>query len=105
MMSGSPAWKPQATLTEVARSIMAASLPISHAPNPSPRSQLRSIVVMMATRLREWLVWSVLCCYRCDLPGCRVDGADRAARDISILQRFDVELKILDVAQLIGQGC
>src|SRR5258707_2954808 len=38
--------KPQAMLTEVASSIMAASLPISHAPNPSPRSQLRSIVVM-----------------------------------------------------------
>src|SRR4051812_50106043 len=46
MISGSPAWKPQATLTELASSIMAASLPISHAPKPSPRSQLRSIVFM-----------------------------------------------------------
>ena len=47
MMSASPAWKPQAILTDVASSIMAASLPISQAPNPSPKSQLRSMVVML----------------------------------------------------------
>jgi hypothetical protein len=33
---------------------MAASLPISHGPKLSPRSQLRSMVVM-SVPLREWI--------------------------------------------------
>src|ERR1700744_1268719 len=99
MMSASPAWKPQATLTEVASSIIAASLPISQGPKLSPRSQLRSIVVMMRVRLR--VDGSVRCR---DMPGVGVDGADGAAGDVGILQRFEVEIKVFDIAQPVGQG-
>src|SRR5436305_1590360 len=100
MMSGSPAWKPKAPLTELARSIIAASLPISHAPKPSPRSQLRSIVFMAALRL-----WSS-CGLRLrrDLPRPGIDGADRMARHIGIAERFDVERDSVRGAQAIGQG-
>src|SRR5258707_13703910 len=86
MMSGSPAWKPQAMLTEVASSIMAASLPISHAPNPSPRSQLRAILVMMLLRFRGVdfgvLVRSRYIGERGHLPGRRIDGAHGVAGDV-----------------------
>src|SRR5258705_8928334 len=105
MMSASPAWKPQAMLTEVASSIMAASLPISHAPNPSPRSQLRSIVVMSMSRcasgsmliLRQRI-------RRRNLPCSGVDRADGGAGDISILQRLDVEIESLDRPDAVGQA-
>src|SRR6266576_2282060 len=106
MMSASPAWKPQAMLTEVASSIMAASLPISHAPNPSPRSQLRSIVVMSGVPLREWISGLVLrqrICRR-NLPCSGIDRADGGAGDISILQRLDVEIESIDWPDAIGQA-
>src|ERR1700704_4269144 len=103
MMSASPAWKPQAMLTDVASSIMAASLPISHAPNPSPRSQLRSIVVMSVSPCASGLVLRQRICRR-NLPRSGVDGADGAACNISILQRLDVEIKILDSPDAVGQG-
>src|SRR5689334_16586614 len=97
MMSGSPAWKPQATLTELASSIMAASLPISHAPKPSPRSQLRSIVFMVALRslCRLWL--------RRHLPGPGIHGAHRIAGDVGIAERLDVERDAVGGAQAIRQ--
>src|SRR5450756_673525 len=38
------------------------------------------------------------------MPGSGVDGADGAPGDVSISQRFDVEIKILDSAQPVGQG-
>ena len=44
IVSGSPAWPPQATLALVATSIIAASSPIDHGPKPSPRSEFRSIL-------------------------------------------------------------
>ena len=44
MTSGSPAWKPQATLTEVTIGISSSSRPIGHGPKASPTSALRSIV-------------------------------------------------------------
>src|SRR5206468_11002123 len=100
MMSGSPAWKPQATLTELASSIIAASLPISHAPKPSPRSQLRSIVFMVALRL--W--WSCGLRLLRDLPRPGIHRADRMARDVGIAERFDVERDGVGGAQAIGQG-
>src|ERR1700675_4278356 len=101
MMSASPAWKPQAMLTEVASSIMAASLPISHGPKLSARSQLRSLVVM-SVPLREWIFRSALQSVLRQrirgrrLPGSGVDRADGAAGDVSISQCLDVEIKILD---------
>src|SRR5690348_2313785 len=45
---GSPAWKPQATLALVTRRSIAASSPRVHRPNDSPRSALRSMVVIGA---------------------------------------------------------
>src|SRR3984893_16224829 len=109
MMSASPAWKPQATLTEVASSIMAASLPISHGPKLSPRSQLRSMVVM-SVPLREWIFrWSLQSFLRQRVRGRRlprpgVDRADGAARDVSISECLDVEIEIIDGAEPVGQG-
>src|ERR1700694_4132422 len=98
MMSASPAWKPQATLTEVASSIMAASLPISQAPKPSPRSQLRSMVVMLFSVFEFVLPGLVLRprVRRRNLPRSGVDSADGSAGDVRILQRLDVEIKGLD---------
>src|SRR5260221_5135547 len=107
MMSASAAWKPQAMLTEVASSIMAASLPISQAPNPSPRSQLRSMVFIWMSSFWGGDLLSVRCQHiraGCNLPGDGVDGAHRAAGDISILQRLNVEIKALNGAQTVGQG-
>src|SRR5271155_3666614 len=97
-------------LTEVASSIMAASLPISQGPKLSPRSQLRSIVVMMVVRFGlmdlglsgPWLVAKSYC--QKSLPGSGVDRADRVSGDISIPERLDVEIKIRDSAPAIGQG-
>jgi hypothetical protein len=43
MVSGSPAWKPQAMLALVTRSSRASSSPIRQAPKDSPRSALRSM--------------------------------------------------------------
>src|SRR5688572_6555231 len=43
MTAGSPAWKPQATFTDVTRARRSASWPMAQAPNPSPMSALRSI--------------------------------------------------------------
>src|SRR6202040_1057908 len=113
MMSASPAWKPQATLTEVASSIMAASWPISHGPKLSPRSQLRSMVVMsVPLRVDLWLISSVKlvgsvlrqCIRRWRLPGPDVDGADGAAGDVSISERLDVEFKTVDRTEPVRQG-
>src|SRR5882724_7387482 len=94
MMSASPAWKPQAMLTEVASSIMAASLPISHAPNPSPRSQLRSMLVMVLVLLVR--SGNIGC--RSHLPGRRIDRADGVAGDIGIAERLEVEIEVFDPA-------
>src|SRR5439155_1545253 len=44
MMSGSPAWKPQATLALVTTCSRPGSSPMVQAPNPSPTSALRSMV-------------------------------------------------------------
>src|SRR6266566_2200619 len=109
MMSASPAWKPQAIFTDVASSVMAASLPISHAPNPSPRSQLRSIVVMMIGPLPVSGSLVRLVRPRCvrrrrNLPCPGIDGADGAAGNISISERVDVETGIVDGAQPVWQG-
>src|SRR6185437_15056306 len=105
MMSGSPPWKPQATLTLVASSIISASWPISQGPKLSPRSQLRSMV-FISTASRSGLVIGschlVLASAR--LPRIGVDGADGSAGDIRILQRFDVEFKVFDLAEPLGQG-
>src|SRR3954453_11522589 len=100
MISGSPAWKPQATLTELASSIMAASLPISHAPKPSPRSQLRSTVFMGALPSRS----SCRLRLRHDLPGPGVHSAHRIARNVGIAERLDVDLDGVGGAQAIGQA-
>src|SRR5690348_14536172 len=43
MISGSPAWNPQATLALVITSSSASSSPRLQTPNPSPRSALRSM--------------------------------------------------------------
>ena len=43
IVSGSPAWKPQATLTDVTSGMSAASAPIGHGPTLSPTSAFRSI--------------------------------------------------------------
>src|SRR5271154_2688957 len=98
-------------LTEVARSIMAASLPICHAPKPSPRSQLRSIFILSCPlavgRVFDGGSVSVVyrrTCRRWTLPCPGVNSVDRGASDVSILQRFDVEFKIFDVAKTVGQG-
>ena len=37
------------------------------------------------------------------LPGQDVDGADGGTGDVSILQRFEVQIKILDIAETVGQ--
>src|SRR5258705_5427979 len=95
MISASPAWKPQATLTDVASSIIAASLPISQGPKLSPRSELRSTVFML-------LLASFLS--RRTLPRSRIDGTNRAAGDISIPQGLDVEVEIFNAAQPVGHG-
>src|SRR3954462_4265457 len=100
MMSASPAWKPQATLTEVASSIMAASLPISQGPKLSPRSQFRSIVIMSCPLL--WIDVELI--LNLSLPGPRVERVDGRARNISTLQRLDIENGILQVANAVGQG-
>src|SRR5690349_15428303 len=42
MVTGSPAWKPQATLALVTSWNIRASSPMVHEPNDSPRSALRS---------------------------------------------------------------
>src|SRR2546423_1439387 len=105
MMSASPAWKPQAIFTDVARSIMAASLPISQAPNPSPRSQLRSMVVMLCPLARAHrLVRSQRVGWRRYLPCSGVDGTDGGARDVSITESLDVEIKLVHRTEPIGQG-
>ena len=90
-----------------ASSIIAASLPISHAPNLSPRSQLRSTVFMLWSAFR----YCIDCSFRTRCfgqlyrePGSGIDGADRTARDISIVQRIDVEINIYDSPQPVGQG-
>src|SRR3954447_24397430 len=44
IVSGSLAWKPQATLADVIAGITTASLPIRQLPKLSPRSELMSIV-------------------------------------------------------------
>ena len=41
---------------------------------------------------------------RWNLPRFGIDGADGGAGDVSILQRLDVEIKILDRTQAVGQG-
>src|SRR5919204_6046370 len=41
--SGSPAWKPQATLADVMTGISASSAPRSQSPKLSPRSELKSM--------------------------------------------------------------
>src|ERR1700683_309842 len=92
---------------------MAASLPISHGPKLSPRSQLRSMVVM-SVPLRAWIFgWSLQLVSesvrrqrirRWRLPGPDVDGTDGAAGDVSISERLDVELKTVDRTQPVGQG-
>ncbi len=46
IVPGSPAWKPQARLALDTSANSAASSPIRQAPNDSPASTLRSIVVM-----------------------------------------------------------
>src|SRR5271166_5640028 len=99
MMSASPAWKPQAMLTEVASSIMASSLPITQGPKLSPRSQLRSMLLMLFAFsrfppliLNRWV------------PGVGVDRTDGVARDIRVMQRLDVELRAFEAAQAIRQG-
>src|SRR3954471_16102153 len=113
MMSASPAWKPQATLTEVASSIMAASLPISQGPKLSPRSQLRSTVFMLllASGFFEHDLFGKPvptfpdhALSRKILPGPGIDGVDRTAGDISIPQGLDVEVEIINAAQPVGQG-
>src|SRR5215217_5984324 len=45
MVTGSPAWNPQATLALVTSWNIAASSPMFHEPNDSPRSALRSKIV------------------------------------------------------------
>src|ERR1700732_2770614 len=96
-------------LTEVASSIIAASLPISHGPKLSPRSQLRSMVVVMmigplVSGSSGLSVRPNDVRRRCDVPGRGIDGADGVAGDIGIMQRLDVEIKAFDVAQPVGQG-
>src|SRR4051794_39432012 len=49
MIEGSPAWKPHATLALVTIPSRASSSPSCHWPKPSPRSELRSMVVILAT--------------------------------------------------------
>ena len=51
MVSGSPAWAPQATLILVMLSKMASSSPIRQGPKPSPRSLFRSIVVALMSKI------------------------------------------------------
>ena len=48
MVSGSPAWKPQATFTEVRKGRSASSWPIDQAPKLSPTSAFRSMGPVMA---------------------------------------------------------
>src|SRR5215218_1625108 len=50
MTSGSPAWTPAATLTEVTSGISASSSPSDHAPSDSPTSALRSIRIAAILR-------------------------------------------------------
>src|SRR6516225_378747 len=100
MMSASPAWYPQAMLTELASSIIAASLPISQGPKLSPRSQFRSMVVIGVS-----VQFLIRCQYIClGVPGPDVDRADRTARDISISKCLHVEFDPVDRAKAIGQG-
>src|SRR3954452_14108181 len=87
-------------LTEVARSIMAASLPISQGPKLSPRSQFRSIVMMSCPLL--WIDVDLV--LNLSLPRPRVEGVDRRARDVGILQRLDIKHDILRVVNAVGQG-
>src|SRR5688572_17107958 len=46
---GSPAWKPHAIFADEMLAISAASWPIGHGPNDSPRSELRSILILFLT--------------------------------------------------------
>ena len=50
--AGSPPWKPQARLTEVADGNVPASSPIFQAPYDSPASMLMSIAVMAPAMVR-----------------------------------------------------
>src|ERR1700677_2954964 len=43
-------------------------------------------------------------CRGWNMPRLGVDGADGSACDVSIPQRLDVEIKVLDGAQPVGQG-
>src|SRR5450830_543720 len=54
MISGSPAWKPQATLAEEIRLINASSSPMRQGPKPSPKSAFKSIFITCP-----------LCSFRC----------------------------------------
>src|SRR5258708_15660599 len=110
MVSESPAWNPQAMLTEVASSIMAASLPISHAPNPSPRSQFRSIVMMScplsvsgSLLVVRPLLWRLCVRRRRGLPRSGVNGADGGTGNVSTSKHLEVEVRILDVPEAVGQ--
>src|SRR6185312_6332697 len=83
MVSASPAWKPQAMLTEVASSIIAASLPIGQTPKLSPRSQLRSIAMVSCSVVEMGVLWFRK---RPSLPRPAVECIDGGARDIGALQ-------------------
>src|SRR3954469_16400821 len=97
MISASPAWKPQAMLTDVASSIMAASLPISHGPKLSPRSQFRSMVMMASGFVGKLIL-------EFTLPCPRVHRTDGGARDIGALQRIQIENGSLKIGDPVGQG-
>src|ERR1700684_2925827 len=99
MVSCSPPGKPQATFTEVATSIIAASLPICHTPKDSPRSLFRSTVFMLLSVLlvgRKIIPALALCARQWNLPCPGVYRTDGDAGDIGFLQRFDIEIKALD---------
>src|SRR5215218_10009081 len=51
MVTGSPAWKPQATFAVVMCGITASSAPIDQLPKLSPQSQLMSMTVMTGVSL------------------------------------------------------
>src|SRR5258708_15550911 len=67
-------------------------------------------MVVMSVPLREWIFrWLLQLFLRQRVGGRRlprpgVDRADGAARDVSISERLDVEIEILDGAEPVGEA-
>src|SRR3954462_13864900 len=93
-------------LTEVASSIIAASLPISHGPKLSPRSQFRSMVVMVSCPVDERMihsVWRRRLGRHGSLPRLYVECIDCGAGDVCALQRIEIEYGGMRVVDPVRQ--